>query len=218
MGRPLTYEITVTNKGDAPARNTVVTDVVPAGTAFVAASAGGKFANGAVTWSLGTLQPGGSAKVSLTLRAVARGRARNTATVRAYCARAAAEATTELAGVPAILLELIDEADPIEVGAQETYVVTVTNQGSADGTNISVVCTLPAEQEFVSAKGPTEATHKDGVVTFAPLGELDPKAKAVYRVMVKGIKAGDVRFKVSLKSDQMTSPAEETESTHIYSE
>ena len=54
------------------------------------------------------------------------------------------------------------------------------------------------------------------MVTFAPLARLAPQAKAEYRVIVKGTKAGDVRFKVDLISDQMTSPASETESTHIY--
>jgi len=119
-------------------------------------------------------------------------------------------------GIPAILLECVDLADPIEVGAQETYVITVTNQGSADGTNIVVACTLPPEEQFVSASGPTKETVRGRQVTFAPLKSLAPKAKATYRVVVKGAKPGDVRFKVSLTSDQMTSPAGETESTHIY--
>ena len=47
---------------------------------------------------------------------------------------------------------------------------------------------------------------------------LDPKAKAVYKVTTKGTKEGDLRFKVELTSDQMTSPASETESTHVYSQ
>ena len=34
--------------------------------------------------------------------------------------------------------------------------------------------------------------------------------------IAKGVKAGDVRFKVSLISDQVKIPVEETESTHIY--
>ena len=53
-------------------------------------------------------------------------------------------------------------------------------------------------------------------MTFAPLKSLAPKVKVTYRVVVKAVGTGDVRFKVSLTSDQMTSPAEETESTNIY--
>lgn len=216
VGRPVDYDLTVTNKGDAEARNTVLTDDLPEGATFVSASDEGTFAAGKVRWELGTLAPGASKKVSVSLRALRRGRLTNNVTAEAFCARASAEAVTEVRGIPAILLELIDVADPIETGAQETYTITVTNQGSADGTNISVVCTLPGEQEFVSATGPAEATHKDRTVTFEPLPMLGPKKVAVYRVVVKGIKTGDVRFKVRLTSDQMDTPAEETESTHIY--
>jgi uncharacterized repeat protein (TIGR01451 family) len=218
VGRPATYTITVTNKGDGAARNTILADALPAGTSFVSASDKGTFARGAVTWSLGTIQPGDSKKVTVTLKMAAQGRVRNVAAATAYCAKGSGEAITTVKGIPAILLECVDLADPIEVGAQETYVITVTNQGSAIGTNIVVECTLPAEQQYVSATGPTKAAAKAQTVTFAPLATLAPKAKAVYRVVTKGTKAGDTRFKVTLKSDQMDTPAGETESTHIYSD
>ena len=216
VGRPATYEIAVKNKGDTTARSTVLTDTLPTGATFVSASDGGRHARGTVIWSLGDLPVNGTKKVSVTVRADATGTLRNLVSAKAVCAQASASATTEVAGIPAILLECIDVEDPIEVGAQENYVITVTNQGSAVGTNIVVKCTLPAEQEFISAAGPVKETIKGKEVTFGPLRSLAAKAKATYRVVVKGVKAGDVRFKVSLTSDQMTSPAEETESTHIY--
>jgi len=140
----------------------------------------------------------------------------NTATVQAPCGTASTKATTTIKGIAAILLEVIDVDDPVEVGGTTSYVITVTNQGSAVDTNVVVTCTLPAEETYVSSTGPTEAAVKGQVVSFAPLGVLAPKARAVYKVNVKGASAGDVRFKVSLKSDQMTSPAEETEPTRIY--
>ena len=218
VGRPATFTIKVANKGDGPARNTVLTDVIPANAKFVSASGGGTAAGDKVSWNLGTLAPGASSEVTITLKVTTQGQVRNTATVTALCAKTSDEAVVDVKGIPAILLECVDVEDPIEVGAKETYVITVTNQGSADGTNIVVACTLPPAEEFLSAQGPTKETVKGKQVTFAPLKSLAPKAKAVYRVVVKGTQTGDVRFKVSLTSDQMTSPAEETESTHIYSD
>ena len=97
-----------------------------------------------------------------------------------------------------------------------TYEIIVTNQGSADGTNIAVTCTLSPEQGYVSATGLTQATVDGQVVRFAPLPSLDPKAKATYRVVAKAVKAGDVRFTVSMISDQQTIEVKETESTHQY--
>ena len=69
---------------------------------------------------------------------------------------------------------------------------------------------------FPAPEGPTRATVAGQNVTFAPLASLAPKAKATYSLTVKGTRPGDVRFRVDLTSDQMTSPAMETEATHIY--
>ncbi len=217
VGRPVVFEITVTNTGDAPARDTILTDAVPAGAEFVSASDGGQSADGKVVWSLGTLEPKASKKVTITLKANQRGEIRNTATAQAFCAQASAEAATPIKGIPAVLLEVIDNPDPIEVGSNTTYTIEVTNQGSSEGTNIVIKCTLPPEQEFVSGDGPTKGTAEGKVITFAPVPSLEPKAKVTFHVTVKGTKAGDVRFKTTMTTDQTGSvPVEETESTHIY--
>jgi uncharacterized repeat protein (TIGR01451 family) len=216
VGRPAKFEITVRNTGDTPATQTMLVDTLPAGAQFVAASAAGKAANGQVTWNLGTLAPGDVETVQLTLTPTQIGTVRNAVTVKAVCAEASAVATLSVKGIPAILLEVIDIEDPIEVGANETYEILVLNQGSAMDTNIRITCTLPPEQQYVSATGPTSPTVQGQVVTFAPLAQLAPKAKVTYRLVVKGVKTGDVRFAVSMTSDQISSPVQETESTNIY--
>jgi uncharacterized repeat protein (TIGR01451 family) len=119
-------------------------------------------------------------------------------------------------GLAAILLEVVDIQDPIEVGTNSTYVISVTNQGSAADTNINIVATLPDALEYVTSEGPTEAMVNGNVVAFTPLAHLTAKETATYRVEVKGIKTGDIRFHVELNSGQMTSPVMETESTTIY--
>ncbi|MBE7504951.1 MAG: DUF11 domain-containing protein [Planctomycetia bacterium] len=216
LGRPASYQITVSNEGDAPAKDTVLVDTLPAGMEFVSASDGGHPGQGGIMWNLGTLSPGASKSVSVDMKAGRIGTISNTATARAFCTEASASYTMNVEGVPAILLEVVDVHDPIEVGANETYEITVVNQGSSEGTNIKIVATLPPEQEYVSADGPTNASVEGKTVTFAPLPRLNPKASAVYRLTVKGTAANDVRFKVMMTSDQAQEPVEETESTHIY--
>ena len=215
LGRPATYEITVSNNGDAPAKDTVITDDISAG-ARISEAANAQISGGQVTWRLGTIEPGASQTLSMSVVPNQIGTIKNSVTARAYCADASAETTTDVIGVPAILLEVVDNDDPIEVGANETYDIIVVNQGSAEGTNIAITCTIPPEQEYVSADGPTVATAQGEIVTFAPLPRLDPKAKAVFRITVRGTAMADVRFRVSMISDQLQSPVEETESTHIY--
>lgn len=214
---PFTYEITVTNSGDAAAANTTLEDPVPAGAVFVSATDGGTMTAGKVSWNLGTLAPGASKKVSMTVRGDAPATIRNMATAKATCAEAvSATAETIVKGIPAILLEVVDLTDPNKVGDNVTYRITVTNQGSAVDTNIRIICTLEENQQFVSAGGATTGSGAGSTVTFAPLTSLAPKAVAEWTVTVKNVKAGDVRFKVSMKSDNITRNVEETEATNVY--
>ncbi|MBI5864643.1 MAG: DUF11 domain-containing protein [Planctomycetes bacterium] len=217
IGRPAEYTITVSNKGDTVAKGTVLTDPIPAGMQFTSASDGGALSGNVVTWNLGDMAPGASKTVKLSLKAITAGKVVNTATAKAICTEAQATTEGENKGVPAVLLEVIDISDPIEIGAQETYEITVTNQGSAADTNIVIKIEIPAEMEFVNAAGPTQGTASGKSVTFAPLPSLAPKAKAVYKLVTKGTKAADVRLKVSMSTDQTGNvPVEETESTHVY--
>jgi uncharacterized repeat protein (TIGR01451 family) len=123
---------------------------------------------------------------------------------------------TRITGIPAVLIELVDLVDPIEIGTNETYEITVLNQGSAILTNVKLVCTLEAGQEFVSGAGASSVQADGRTVTLAALPQLQPKEKAVWQVVVKPLSAGDVRFTTDLTTDQFEKPIRETESTRQY--
>jgi hypothetical protein len=53
-------------------------------------------------------------------------------------------------------------------------------------------------------------------VKLAPVAELKPREKATWKVQIKQNAAADVRFRVKMTSDQLRSPVEESESTHVY--
>jgi uncharacterized repeat protein (TIGR01451 family) len=218
VNQSVTYTITVTNTGDAPARNTVLTDDLPSGATFVSADNGGRASGGNVVWDLGTLQPGDAKTVEAVVRSTRIGTLTNTVEAKADCAGDTAVAVTEITGIPALLLECVDVSDPIAVGDEETYVITVTNQGTAKATNLVIECTVPAESQFVSATGPTNDTVNGKVVTFGTLAELAPQDTATFRVTVVGIKAGDSRFMVTLDAAEIDddNPVRETESTRFY--
>lgn len=216
VGRTATFDITVQNTGDGPARDTLLVDNVPAGVEIVSATGGGRISGSQISWNLGTLPPGVGKTVQVTLKPNQIGRLTNTASVRALCTESSASATLDVQGIPAILLEVVDVEDPIEVGGNVTYEIVVTNQGSSAGTNIALECTLPGEQQFVSATGATQGTAQNNVVRFAPLASLAPQMRAKFVLTAKGLKSGDVRFKVSMTSDQTDSPVEETEATRFY--
>lgn len=218
IGRPAEFEIVVKNTGDGEARDTVLRDQVPAGATFVSATDGGVLSGNVVTWQLGTLAPNATKRVSVTLNARTALEVRNTASATAYCADTASGAAAVVyEGIPALLLEVVDNPDPIEVGSNTTYTITVTNQGSKEGRNIKIVTVLPAELEYVRAQGPTSASISGATITFAPLPNLAPGASVTWQVTVKAAKAGSVRTRFTLDSDYLAgNKVEETESTNLY--
>ena len=217
LGRPLVYEITIANEGDGPAKNTIVEDTIPADVTSIEASAGAKLSGTKLIWDLGTLEPNGSRKVRVSYVPTKSGTSTNTAIANAYCAQVATvSASTAVIGIAAAHLEVIDLEDPIEVGGRTTYVITVSNHGSAPDTNIRVVCTLEDKVQYLSSAGATAGSLMGNTVSFSPLSSLAPKDRATWRIVVKGTRPGDVRFRVTMSSDQLARPVEETVATYIY--
>lgn len=217
IGRPVDVCVKIGNTGDASSSSSVVELPVPAGATFQGATAGGRLADNKVVWDLGSVAPEASKEVCATFTTSAAGALRFAPTARGNCADpVSSSCQTKLSGIPAILLEVVDTDDPVEVGKTTTYIVTVTNQGSADATNVKLVCELEEAQQFVSGAGDSAVSASGQTVTLAAVPSIAPKAKASWRLVVKAGKVSNVRFKVSMTSDQLTRPVEETESTNQY--
>jgi len=217
LDREVTYETTVTNNGDWPAVDTIIENSASGGLHFVRASQGGVLVGNKVMWKIAKLNPGATAKIAVAYMPDGMGTIVNTVGASAICADAVnAKAQTQIKGVPAILLEVVDITDPIKVGDEVTYRITVTNQGSAVGTNITVKAILESQMEYVRNAGATQGSFAQDMVTFAPLPALNPKTRASWEVTVKAKAVGDIRFKATMRSDQLTRDVEETESTNFY--
>jgi uncharacterized repeat protein (TIGR01451 family) len=217
IGRPVTYEITVTNTSDVPARDAVIEDTIPEGMTSVKATAGAKLSASKLVWEIGTLAPKSSETLRISYVPTKPGALVNDATASAYCAEpVTASVRTFVTGIPAIMLEVVDIEDPVRIGNRATYMISVTNQGSATSTNIHVECILEDNVQYVSSAGATAGSIVGDTVRFLPLGSLAPQDKAVWRVVVAAVKPGDVRFKVIMKSDELTRTVEESEATHVY--
>lgn len=217
INRNAQYDFEVTNSGDGVAKNTVVNVSLPAGAEFISASSGAVPSQGAVAFQVGDLGPNQSRNVSVTLRSRVAGTIPVSATATGACADpVSTRCETVYRGIPAILLEVVDLIDPVEVGQQTTYRITVTNQGSAADKNIVVKCVLPDEEEFVSATGATGHRISGQEISFSPVATLAPGAQASWDLTVRATGEMDVRFAVEMTSDSFTRPIRETESTNLY--
>jgi uncharacterized repeat protein (TIGR01451 family) len=216
----VSYQVTVTNTGDAPARNAAVR-VRPSGPAqlvSVTAPDGAQLA-AATTGPerLGTIQPGQSKTINLTYQGTAQGALRLDTTATAACAQEARQtAQTNIQTIAALRMEAVDEQDPVRVGDNVVYDIVVTNQGNGPDTNVGVTAILPPEEQFVQATGSTPATNTGQKVTFASIPTLGSKQSARWRLVVKANQAGTVQFRVWAISDEVKVPAEKAEPTTLY--
>lgn len=216
--RPANVCLTVVNTGNAPEPFTKLTLHIPEGSEVVSRTDQGVQSGSTLTWEISNLSPNKGKQVCVVFKLAKPGTLSFTSTASGRVASPAPESAcqTEFIGIPAILLEVVDLEDPIEVGKEVTYDIKVTNQGTALGTNLRLVCSLPASQVFVSGSGATPVRAEDRTVTMDALPTLDAKGVAAWRLVVKASLADDARFKVELRSDQFEKPINEDESTQQY--
>ena len=218
LGRSVEHLYAVENVGDTVAENTTLTVDLPGGGAqLLRASDNGVIDGGKATWQLGSLGINDSKTVSVKMKATVVETIRSSVSANAECAaKVSGITTTEILGIPAILTTLIDSGDPAEIGNTVIYTLTVTNQGSAADTNIAIACKIPVEEEYLSTEGPTQGRLRGQILTLAPVATLGVGEKVQWKIKVRAKKVGDVRFGVSMTTDQLKTPVQGNEATTIY--
>ena len=214
-----TFVIKLTNPGDAPATNVYVGHAIPEGFKFVSADNGGQhdFATRTVKWFVGEVKPGDSTEVKVELVATGLGDfTHKAAAMAARGIRAEKTLATKVEGLSAIMMEVVDTEDPVEVNSPTSYEIRVTNTGSKTEEDLKMVCVIPAQLKFKSATGPTKFDVVGNEVVFQPLGKLAAKADVTYKLVVTAVAAGDARFKATLTTATLTTPVVKEEATRVY--
>lgn len=217
--RPAQYTMQIRNTGTAAAQNLRLRCGVPASFEFLEADHGGRFdaSGNTINWFLGQLNPGEEIELQCNLRAMDKGEfpiAAQAVAERGLSANV--QHSTVVEGIAAILLEVVDVDDPVEVGTDTFYEILITNQGTNFATNVQIIGEAPEGIAILGGKGPTNGRIEGQTIRFAPLPRLAPRADAIYRVMVRGGKAGDFRMKVQATADTLDEPVMELESTKVY--
>lgn len=203
-GNNLTYTVTISNAGPSNAAGASWSDTLPAGTTFVSLSAVGG-------WSCTTPAVGSGGTVSCSNASFAAGSAvftlvvnvsastaagtvlSNTATVTATTTdpssgNNSATATTTVATAADLALTKTDSADPVLVGTNFDYTLTLTNGGPSNAATVVLSDPLPAGTAFSALASPggwsctTPAVGSGGTVSCS-IASLAP-GTAVFTITV----------------------------------
>lgn len=221
LDREASYVVSVSNPGTAPAKQVELTAQLPPGLKFVRANNSGQYddATRSVHWLLQELPVKETGTVEVVTIPVNIGQER--LLVRGAAERGIAaqkEHPVIIDGIAAVMFEVADTRDPVEVNGETNYEIRVLNQGSKESTNVQITVALPPDLRVVAAEGPTRRIGDGNQVAFEPLPRLAAKADTTYRVRVQGLKPGDQRVRVQLLTDEIRTPITKEESTRVYSD
>ena len=178
------------------------------------------------SWNLGTLQPGESRRVTAMLRPDEA----NTLELRAIAdfpceigddrletrTRSVAFTSTEVISLPALMLTVMDQQDPVATGDEVTYVVKIGNEGTAPDSNIRVEVEVPEQLEFVDGSGTTQAQSQNGTVSMQPIEQLQPGEVAEWQLRFRVTNSGEARLKAILNSEKTQREATAEEPTRLF--
>ena len=177
-GDVITYTITVTNNGPATATGVSVTDVLPDGVTYMSDDGGGAYDSTTGVWDVGSLISGEA--VALNIQAtVDTGTSGSVITNVVTDVEADQDDSNATQDDPDVDISIdsdtdlavtktVDNNTPV-VGATITYTITVTNNGPAMATNVSLTDPLPEGVTYVSDDGGGSYVSHSGVWSVGTL-------------------------------------------------
>jgi len=218
-GRSATYTLKVKNDGSVATSNVRLMHKVPNGFKFVSASRGATYdaPTRILSWFVGRLDAGKSAEMSVELNAEEMGEfVHYIRATSEHGSTADSQLVTRVEGTSALMLEITDLDDPVEMGRETAYEIKVTNEGSAAARNIGLTCELPEGVQFLKAEGPSKHVTDSNLVLFQPLDGLGAGKSVKYRVHVVGNVDGNLRFRARMTSAASQEPLTFEELTRFY--
>lgn len=213
-GTLATFEIAITNVGQAALTNLTVTEHAETPldlTRATRAQEAKRTSAGDLYWEVDHLVPGQTIRFTVECQCLeATDKVCNRVTVTSQeGVNESAEWCLEITDASAgLAVSIADEGDPVSVGKQTAYHITAVNNGTAPEREIGVTVTVPENTSIVASgiKGPTVGNAVGKTVLFAPVASLLPGKKLEFTVPVKVDSAGSGSASVEVTSQGRDAP------------
>ena len=194
------YTVTVTNSGDAAARNVVSGVDLPPGVKYLGGIDSVTEVEDTINWSIGTLDQGDSRTYSMHCELNADGNLQFDAGVRGDGDLAATHAMiTAVETVADLVLTVEDPKGPLPTGENVDYTIKIRNRGSRAAMGVSVVMQYSKGIEPVSAEGLKYTIDSEhGQVLFSSIPQVDPGEEVTLIVRAIPENAGTHVFRAQL--------------------
>ena len=208
VGNQLSYTLTVTNQGPAAATGLLLTNVLPTGVDFISASGGRSPVERVLVFQVGNLDAGVGVELFVVVKASTAGAITSVARVAGDQTDPKPDNNTAVATTTAnplspagadLAVTIAATPNPVLVGSNLTYTVTVTNNGPTAATGVLLTNVLPTGVDSVSASGGRSPV--EGVLVFQ-VGNLDAGAEVELFVVVKASTAGAITSVARVAGDQ----------------
>lgn len=213
------FTLEIANPGTSATEPVQLAAAFPEGLDFMAASDGGSFdpATRIVSWNLGPAAAGSKRSLTVKTKSSIAGNLAVRAVAQAGAKlNARSEAIIQADGVPALMFEVVDLEDPIEVGKETTYEIRVSNTGTMHCTNLRLTAAFSDGLSLGQVQASVPHKVVGQTLAFDSIAKLPVKENLVIRIKAKGTTAGDLRFKVQLACDQFRQPVVKEESTSFF--
>ncbi len=192
VGGTISFTLSVRDTGPNTATNVQVTDTLPAGLAFVSATASqGLYSSSTGVWTVGTVDvAGGTRTLTIQATVVSPNAQTNSATIThsdqfdPNTANITATATETPQQADLALAKSVDNPTP-NVGDTITYTITLSDNGPNSAMNTQVTDLLPSSLLFVSAF-PSQGTYNAGTGLWT-VGTVDTTAPRTLRIQAQVI-------------------------------
>jgi uncharacterized repeat protein (TIGR01451 family) len=215
-GKTATYEVRVSNTGNATASGVSATLLLPRGAKLVSSGEASNTSDTGMDWQLGSLSPGSERTLRFACELTAAGDNVVEAQVRGDDnLTSVGNFTTHVKALADLKLLVNDPQGPIAVGENAVFEIRIVNRGTKAAEQINVVSQFSEGIEPVEAHG-GPANIVPGQVLFHPITRVAPGQEILLKVIARATQDGNHRFRAQVTGGDPETRLVAEESTYFF--